>query len=192
MLDRASNLRGIAVVSGDEGAQLGTLSALYVDTDKNRIAAIGYRTRRIGGDELYVLAADIQTLGRDVVLVSGERVARRITGATKAPGRNLKALQGSWVTTMDGHHLGTVMDLHFKPDDWSITTLVLGDETELPVDASEIKIGDEILVPASYAERLGKAGAPKHGFMRRLFGGASPSEPKRRHEAHERQEKKAG
>lgn len=191
MLDRVSDLRGIAVVSGDEGAQLGTLSAVYIDPTKNCIAAIGYRTRRIGGDEFYVLASDVKTLGKDVVLISGEKAARRIAGVTKAPGHNLKDLQGSWVTTMNGHHLGTVLDLHFKPETWAIAMIELADDRQLPVDASEIKIGDEILVPASYAERV-QASERKGGFMRRVFGGA-PGEAKRRPEAREElEEKKAG
>ncbi len=175
MLDRASDLRGIAVVSGNDGAQLGTLSAVYVDPEKNNIAAIGYRTRRIGGDEFYVLAADVQTLGKDVVLISGEDAARRIAGITKAPGHSLKDLQGSWVTTMNGNHLGTVLDLHFNPEDWSIAMIELDDDKQLPVDASEIKIGDEVLVPASYATQLQQTTERRSGFMSRLFGTSGES-----------------
>lgn len=176
-MEHASELRGLLVVASDEGAQLGNLSGIYIDPAKKSIAALTFRTRRLGGDEYFVAIGDVKTVGRDVVLISSEAAAQKISDEEKPPGKSLKELQGAWVTTMDGDHLGALVDLDFS-DDWRISELSLANDGEVQVEANDIKIGDAIIVPVEYAERVRRARESSPGFLRRAFGGESLEDTK--------------
>lgn len=172
MFDRSSDLRGLLVVSLEEGALQGIVSGIHVDTNSKRVAAFRYRRRkRIGTEEFFVPVSGVKSIGQDVILISSEAVAKKLTEDTPAPGRSLQELQGTWVTTLDGNHLGTLVDVEFLPKGWVITELILAEDQRLPVDRDEIKIGDEILVPVAYRELVKDMGDEKPGFLRRAFGG---------------------
>jgi len=180
MFDRSSDLRGLLVVSKKEGAQLGIVSGIQLDTATKHIAAFRYRRRkRFGGDEFFVPVDAVDSIGRDVVMISSEELASKQTEAARAPGRSLKDLQGVWVTSLDGRHVGALVDVEFDPDDWGITELILAEDKRLPVDRDEIEIGDEILVPIAYRERVEEVGEEKPGFLRRAFGGEAIEDMKK-------------
>ena len=195
-MEYASELRGFPVVSSDEGAVLGTLSTIYINAADRRVAALGYRTRWLRGEEFFVPISDVRKIGRDVVLIASETSAEKITnGVPEPPGRSLKDLQGVWVTTMDGRQLGTLVDVEFT-EDWWISELSLAEDKAISVDAREIKIGDQIIVPAEYADRVRATRETEPGFLRRVFGGESRDDTKRalrralrrREPAHRREE----
>lgn len=177
-MEHASELRGFLVVARKEGAQLGHLSAIYVDPVQKRIAALTFRKRWLGGGEYFVPIDAVQTLGRDVVLISSENEVTKIGDGKRPPGRSLKDLQGTWVTTANGKHLGTLVDLDFNTD-WNISDLSLADDRELPIELDALQIGDEIIVPAEYADRVRSNSEAKPGFLRQLFGSESVDETKR-------------
>ena len=167
-IEHASELRGVLLVAREEGAQLGTVTGINVNPDSKQIAAIRFRPKT-GRKEAFVLMADVQLIGRDVVLVSSEIAVKPIEDDITAPGKNLEELQGAWVTTTEGKHLGTLVDVDFRPRDWLISELDLSDGKSLEVDPTELRIGDEVIVPASYAKRVKEA--PKQpGVMSRIFG----------------------
>ena len=170
MFEHASELRGFLVVAREEGAALGSLSAVQIDPQSKCVVAIAYKTRRVGGDEYFVSIDNIEKLGRDVVIVSNEQAATRVSETTPAPGRALRDLLGMRVTAMNGSFLGALVDIDFSPNDWVIRELVLAEDKHLPVVANEIEIGDEILVPSTYVERLQASTTPKEGFLRRTVG----------------------
>jgi sporulation protein YlmC with PRC-barrel domain len=169
MLDRASETCDLMVITAEEGAQLGFVSDVFIDTQTRCVAAFGTRRRRIGGGEYFVAASEVRLVGRDVLLVSNVRAMTRVTGATEPPGRSLTDLRGTWVTTMDGVHLGTLADVEFAAGDWGVSELILADDRRLPVDRAEIRIADEILVPVEYAERLEKRKESRPGLLARVF-----------------------
>ena len=170
MFEHASDLRGFLVVATEEGAQAGVLSSVQVDVKGKCMAGLVYRTRRVAGERRFVAVDQIQSLGRDVALISSETSTRLVTAENPAPGRSLRELQGAWVATMEGEHLGTLLDLDFSRSDWSIKELILADHKRLPVEAREIKIADEVLVPASYAQRVEPEGEEKPGLLERALG----------------------
>lgn len=170
MIETASDLRGVLVVAREEGAQLGTVSDVYIDTENKLIAAISFRSRGLTGRVHFVLTGEIQLVGRDVILVVSERSAKPLDGAEPPPGKSLRELQGCWVTTLNGKHLGTLVDLDFSPGDWEVSELTLAEDKHLPVTAGEIKIADEILVPVSYADRVQKSQKDRTGVLGRVLG----------------------
>lgn len=169
MLEHASDIRGILVVSAKEGAQLGTVSEVHIDPQTKHVVAFSYRTRRIGGDRYYVPVEDVDRVGRDVLLIASEEAVVHQTNGEHAPGRSLEDLQGMRVTTMDGKHLGELADIDISYADWSIGALVLSDARRLPVEVADIRVGDDVLVPADSAGRLVEP-AEKSGFFRRTLG----------------------
>ena len=181
MNEHASEIRGFPVISRKEGAMLGTVAAIYLDTAANSVAALSYRPRRMSRDRYYVAAQSVQIVGRDIVLIGSESDTTQITDASVPAGQCLKELQGSWVTTSEGKHLGALADVDFSQKDWAITRLILSEDRSLPVDANDIRIGDEIIVPAEYADRLEVLHESDPGVLRRIFG-TEPSEPKHTHE----------
>ena len=170
MIERASELQGLLVVTREEGALLGSLCDVSVDTQAKRIAAFGHRHHRVGGADAFVPVSRILSLGRDLVLVSTEEAVSKVTKATPLPGKSLKDLRGVWVTAMDGRHLGTLLDVEFSPEDWGITQLYLADDKLLAVDCHQIEIGDEILVPTEYAHLIEDLKEAKPGLLERALG----------------------
>ena len=170
MGQHASELKGFLVVAREEGAELGTLSAIRIDPETKAVVGFDIRTRRVGGKVLFAPVNVVDRLGREVLLLTSERAVREVTDVTPSPGRSLKELQGIWVTSMDGRHLGTLIDLDFSPGDWRIRELVLAEDKHLAVDPDELRIGDEILVPEQGAAQIQVSQEPKSGLIARGFG----------------------
>lgn len=166
-METASGLRGMPVITREEGAQLGRVAGVYVSTETNTISAITIRPGARAGKGGYVPSAQIQLIGKDVVLVSSESALR---ASGDVPGRSLKDLQGSWVTTNGGKHVGTLIDLDFSPKSWEISELSLAEDRHLAVTAQEIKIGDEIIVPPEYVDRVEISEKTRTGILGRLMG----------------------
>jgi uncharacterized protein YrrD len=152
-MNYASQIVGFPVISEAEGSQLGVVSAVYLDTAQKRIAALGIRTRRVGGEDAFVPCSAVLRVGRNVVLISTEAGATPIAADTPPPGLSVSNLHGVRVTTMDGHHLGTVEDLAFATD-WMLVEVALADNKALVIDPASLSIADEILVPADSAEKI--------------------------------------
>lgn len=170
MTEHASNLKGFWVVSREEGANLGTLTSIHFDPTEKAVSAFCFRGRRHGTGDYFVPVSEVQLVGRDIILISSMEVRTKIEAKVKPPGMRLNELQGRWVTSMEGKHLGTLVDIDFSQSDWKISQLTFTDKRQLPVNADEIVIGDEILVPVEAASRIiaAKKGAP--GFIERTFG----------------------
>lgn len=168
-MTEASELRGILVVAREEGAQLGSVTGIDVDTETRTIAAIRFRPRGFGRKESYVQMKDVVAIGRDVAFVNTEEAVVS-TAEEPSPGRSLNDLQGVWVTTREGKHLGTVVDLDFDRTSWRIQLLQLANDRLLVVNPDDIRIGDEIVVPTEYEARVEVLPKEKSGFLGRIFG----------------------
>jgi sporulation protein YlmC with PRC-barrel domain len=160
-----TELKGVWLISHEEGAIVGKVSGITIDHEKKAVMALAFKPTK-GGPDGFVLTEKIERVGRDVILVRSEEDA---VLEKEIPGRDLKALQGCWITTMDGNHVGTLVDLDFTSD-WQISELELEDNKRLPVVAAEIKLGDEVLVPADYADKVKDGPEEKYGAFGRLIG----------------------
>ena len=170
-MTESSDLRGVLVVAQEEGAQLGTVSGINIDTFERRIAAIRFRTKGLHKKESYVLTRDVRLIGHDVIFVASGKVVKSEDVET-IPGRSLGALQGARVTTIKGRVLGTLVDVDFTPSDWKLSQLRLAGDLVIPVIPTEISIEDEIMVPASYEDHMQRVpeSTQAEGLMARLFG----------------------
>lgn len=163
-----SELRGVLVIAREEGAQLGNVANFFVDPGKKTLAGLSFRQSRFGKPQ-YVDMKNVVQLGRDVVSITSEHAAGELPADTSY--RDLKSLQGLWVTTLGGAHLGVLVDLDVSQQTWMISELTLDDHRSLSVDPTEITIGvDEILVPTDYADKIEASSEPTRGFLRRALG----------------------
>lgn len=152
--DRAMELRGALIVSLEEGCQVGNVEKVFVDLQGKKLAGLQVQLGRPNGkSSAFIAGEDIRMVGRDVVLVSSENAV--VPVPETAPGTDLRLLRGLWVTTIEGRHLGTLVDVKIGPSTTTISGLELSRGNSLPVEPSEITIGDdEIIVPADYATRM--------------------------------------
>lgn len=166
-----SELRGVLVVAREEGAQSGGILGIFVDLEQKKLAGLTFRQGQFGKEQ-YVGINDVLQLGRDVVSITTEMASGPLPEGPL--GRNLKAVQGLWVTTLDGKHLGALVDVDVSQGDWTISEFTLTGNKSLAVDAADITIGDdEILVPTIYAVKVETLTEDKPGFLGRVFGAES-------------------
>lgn len=173
--EKISDLHGLLVVAQEEAAQVGTVEDVFVDTERCALAARTIRPRGLRKQRL--LPADaITVLGRDVVFISSESAVVDMPEGGP-PGRDVKALQGAWVTTLQGAHLGRLVDLDVRSRDWAVAELRLTDGKLLPITAEQLTIGpDELIVPAHCGDMISDAPPQKRGLLARVFGTERVSE----------------
>ena len=175
-----SDLRGVIVVAREEGAILGSVTQIFVKPSTRQIAALSFR-KRLGSKESLVERKHVETIGRDVVLITKEGAAKPLVQQDIAELRSLKELQGTWVTTLEGEHLGTLVDLEIERKDWTVVELRLADGKKLRLDdVKDLTLGrDQILVPATYAAKVTKPKKDEqNGFLGRVFGSESVEDVK--------------
>lgn len=172
----ASRMIGFLVVSRQEGRQLGRLTRVCIDPESRTLSELCFE-HATSGHAHFIAASDVELIGEDVILVDSEESTRAITNGTQPAGRDVQDLIGHWATTMDGQHLGTIVDLELERATGALTGLWLSDHKRLPVSAAEVRIGpDEVLVPEHYAANIQTDVAPPVSSMSlralpRMLGG---------------------
>lgn len=168
MMESIEELRGVWVVDGEHGVVVGRVFGMTVDPSSGQIAALVYKARK--GKQKYAVPREfIDKVGRDIVLIKSD-CGEKIDKIEDAPGVSLRELQGSWVTTLEGKHLGTLVDIDFSPSDWRVSELELAPDKRLPVEAEAVRFSDVILVPGAYEDRIKPLPKERYGFLGRLFG----------------------
>ncbi len=169
MMESIAELRGILVIELENGSILGSVSGMTVDPQSGTIAALVYKTKKGTKQEFFVPREQVEKIGRDVVFLKSE-AGKAIEKIEEAPGISLKELQGCRVITLQGKHLGTLVDIDFSASDWQVSELELAEGKRVLVEAKDLKIGDDILVPVEYEKRLKEMPKERYGAIGRLFG----------------------
>lgn len=162
----ASEALGDMVISHAEGANLGSVKDVYIDTEKKCVSGISFRPN-IFTDTSWIAAKNIEIFGEDVILVSSKEASMELVDDVTR-GTSLRELKGHPVVTDDGKRLGTLQDLELRGSDRAISELFIDQHRHVAVTPDEIKVGpDEIVVPASYENRV--EDDPNHvGLMERM------------------------
>ena len=164
-----SDIRGVLVIAVEEASNLGTVDRILVDPESKKLSALAFKNKHTG-KEMYVDSEDVSQIGDELVLIPSEARTKPYVEGQEPPGRRLRKLRGMRVTTQGGKRLGNLEDFDITPDDWAVSELHLDGDRRLPVKAADLVIGpDEILVPASYADRVVEAPHRK-GFFERVRG----------------------
>lgn len=170
-LGRASGIRGLVVVSNKEGKLLGKVSHVFVDPVKKKLSGIVVKDEFWSMSRQYIPMSEIEDLGEDVVFIKAEKSCEKVSDLGDLPGMSIKDLQGKWITTREGKHLGQFLDANFSHGTWGLSELILSDNRVLKVTPDDITLGeDEVMVPKSYADKIVKQPQRKSGIMSLVFG----------------------
>jgi sporulation protein YlmC with PRC-barrel domain len=171
-----ADLRGMLVVSLEEGLRLGRVIDIFFDRESKQVAGISYKGARISLDvEAFVYFDEIEKIGTDVIIVSSSKSARELPEETKISG--LRSMKGLLVTTDDGTHIGKVMDLDVNQDDWKVSELILNKGRSVKVEIDEIALGvNAIVLPTGCVARIEDISPDKLSITQRLTDTATLSE----------------
>jgi sporulation protein YlmC with PRC-barrel domain len=149
---KADELPGKAVVSISDGAKLGRIDDVLLDTEELRVAALHLKAP---GTDAIVPFEQVQRVGTDAVTVPTPAAAQRPGAASGSETlAHLKDMTRLKVVDEEGTYLGTVQQLDVDPRSGAIIELqthkggFLGYGGEsYTIAASEVTaVGDEVLV----------------------------------------------
>ncbi|MFN3335899.1 MAG: PRC-barrel domain-containing protein [Thermomicrobium sp.] len=118
-------LRGLAVIAVESGERLGEVSDALIDPQERRVAVL--RVRRGGrfrGDLSDVSFAELQSIGRDAVMLPHREVLRPASEGERNTLR-IDEFVGLRVVTERGEAQGTVDDAEFDPVSGALTVVVI-------------------------------------------------------------------
>jgi uncharacterized protein YrrD len=155
------SLKGIAVVSIEDGEKLGTIDDMIFNLDSRHLIAFRLaRTRFFRGERNLIAMADVESVGSDAIMVRNRsrlRDERHEREFSERP--DLAKLTSLPVVTEHGGYVGTLASVDFDPETGAITHLgiaagglrsVLGEKKQVPA-ADIISIGaDVVVVPNRY------------------------------------------
>jgi len=168
MTQQATEMKGKTVVAINEGRDMGTVDAVYINPNKRQVAGLTMKESRFGSDGRFVRTADVDQLGEDFIFVPRASSCRK----KKPTGRSLKEMIGMQVTSRDGSALGFLADLEVD-EDWQVAEMDLSGKNYLKLEPKEITFGDDvILIGKDAASRIRKrrGNKKKTGFLERVFG----------------------
>lgn len=162
------SLKGIAVVSIEQGEKVGMVDNVLFDLDPKRVIAfklIKPGLLRSGGFILPM--GDVESIGPDAVMIRNRDRIREQKGDRDYQNRpDLTTLSKLRVVTQDGTYVGTLATVQFEPKTGLITQLEVSGGGFMDrlrrnqiVDVAEaISIGtDVVVIPDTYAPRASDA-----------------------------------
>lgn len=156
---KASDLKGIAVVSLEGAVKMGHVDDVLFDTSSMRI--IGFDLKEESGQHSYIPFPEVHRIGRDAVTVNGPN-SRQIggSGSPMNDQPRIHDLEKLKVVDDAGTFLGTVSEIEVAPETGEITSLqaqrggVFGiGATKTEVSRPDVRsVGPEVLVVSTLAE----------------------------------------
>lgn len=158
----AKSLKGIAIVSVKDGEKVGTVDELVFNPETRRVLALRLgRTGLFGSSRDIILMHDVDTIGRDAVMIPNRDAVRPESEARDLQGRpGLKQLGNLRVVTEDGTYVGNLTTVHIDQKTGEMSQIDVGSgqligvfRKSVEIPASEIVSmgGDVVIVPNSYA-----------------------------------------
>ena len=159
----AKSLKGIAVVSIDEGEKVGTVDDTIFDLEKKKVTA--FRLARSGvfrSERNFITMDDVYSIGPDAVMIQNREKLHRTKSKYDYSGNpGLSQLTSLRVVTEDGAYVGNLATIHFDRKSGIITEFDVSGESifsvlrrnkEIPANHI-VSIGNDVLVvPNSYAD----------------------------------------
>lgn len=155
----ANTLKGMAIVSLQEGTKLGRVEQPLLDLTARRVAALRVK----GDDGTFIVRFDaVQSVGADAITIASSAATQTPSGGAADELRDLDALGKLKVVDDAGTFLGTVSHVEIDPVSGEITRLEahkggmlgIGGATT-PIDARAIvSVGSELLTVNTEASVL--------------------------------------
>lgn len=149
-----ATVEGHSVVSLKEGTQVGDISNIYISLIDKKISAFEIR-KTFWGERYFVYLNDVIFIGEDMIFINENKNVFPLNELNKKKHRNLHDLRGARITSLNGKKIGMLEDIDVSMRSHEIKEFSLGQGKKLPVNLSEITIGeDEILVPTDYESKI--------------------------------------
>lgn len=157
------------VASRDTGKVLGHVNRVFIDTKAKKLSSLSFR-RKFLGKEFFLDMNQVEAIGIDIVFVHSEYSPQEMKSDALPFGEDLREFQGIWVYTDEKKPIGTLTDIGFNPQDWSINQLYFYDNKTVAVESSNISVNhDKIVVPVSTESRISES-ANTGGLLAQIFG----------------------
>lgn len=126
-MKKMSELKGMPIVSLQEGEQLGQVEGLIVDPAALQVVALLLDKRTANKEEQVVATANVRSVGEAAITVEDRASLVPIARIAHIQelARVKKPVLGKTVMSERGTRLGEVADLEIDPQDFRITALVL-------------------------------------------------------------------
>ena len=156
------SITGLRVLSVDEGANVGTVGQVVVDLTDGAVLGVIVGS---GAGERGVAAADIQTIGSDVIMISRRDVARPLSDLPELEKRRANSADLIPVFTNTGRRLGVVSGIFIDPYEKVVTSYevssgALKDLAEgllvLPIIPGTIHGEDAVILPDDAVQQMGR------------------------------------
>lgn len=156
------SITGLRVISVDEGASVGTVSQVVVDLATGAVLGIILGN---GAGERGVQAADIQTIGSDVVMISSREVARHLSELPELEKGKTAGAHMIPVFTDSGRRLGVVSGIFIDPYEKTVTRYevssgALKDLADgllvLPIVSGTVHGQDAVILPDAAVRDMGR------------------------------------
>ncbi|MEN6545713.1 MAG: PRC-barrel domain-containing protein [Armatimonadia bacterium] len=166
------SITGLRVISVDEGASVGVVSEVVVDLAAGTVLGLILGN---GAGERGVAAADIQTIGTDVIMISSRGVARHLSELPELEKRKSGHVGGLPVFTASGRRLGMISAIFIDPYEknvarYEVSGGPLKDLADgiliMPIIPGTVHGQDAVIVPDEAAQELGR----EAGGLRARFG----------------------
>jgi uncharacterized protein YrrD len=150
---RASQLRGLAVVSIAEATKEGTVQDVVLEPNRRRMAGLSVRPTG-GGNDKALSVKDLHSVGRDAITIRDAEALREEPPARGNGEVYLSRLKGMKAMTDTGQIIGTIAEVEIDPTNFAIigyelSTGVISDLTgnrrKLPADGN-IHYGRDVLI----------------------------------------------
>jgi len=126
-MKKMSELRGMPIVSLQEGEQLGQVDGLIIDPATLQVVALLLDRRTASKEEQVVATANVRSVGEAAITVEDRASLVPIARIARIQelARAKKPVVGKTVMSERGTRLGEVADLEIDPQDFRIAGLVL-------------------------------------------------------------------
>jgi uncharacterized protein YrrD len=153
-MSRYQEVKGLAVISLAEGAQIGKVDEVVVDPDRKVVCWLRLHSGGLLGDRTWVPVEAVYGVGTDAVTIRAQEAVRAQNEAPEADAiiQSRRVVIGSPAVTETGQRLGVVRDYEFAPDNFRLTYLhippgmdILGQHVN--IDAEKVQtIGPDVIV----------------------------------------------
>ncbi len=171
-----TKLKGMEVLAEQEGALLGSVRWVVIDSKRKQAKALVFKGRGVAGEK-WAKVTDVKRIGRDVVFLSALAAVR--DGPPR--GRDVRDMLGLPVTSLDGKRLGILDDLVFADDTWKVASVVIEGGAEVDLAGEAVLGEDTLLLQKGAQEQLRrKKTTGGKGFLDRVFSSERPAAKKKK------------
>jgi uncharacterized protein YrrD len=185
------DLKGMTVISIEDGTKIGTISRVYVDPTEKRVVGISVDpgSSLLEADSTKLIdVSDIRSLGPDALTIEdASKVEGKETNTRWMDLFDMDRMTNDKVVSEGGEHVGGVAAVHFDPQDFTLTAIEVSPgffktNRLVPIDMvttigpDMMIVSDEVCQPEGATDIEAAPSEDEEDYGTRLYA-PSPDEP---------------